>query len=111
MFLILLPIVSLLAFAIALIVNKTTRKDAAWLDAIPGTVVGPALFDYFVWGIKFSLFNWPCCAQKFVFKRFNLATPRGSFAESNHGDEQRGADSTFGSYQAQRSPNASFDDI
>ena len=111
MLLILLPLVTLLAFAVLLVVNKTAGKADTWLDAVPGTVVGPALFGYFVWGLKFALFNWPCCAQKFVFKRFNLATPRGGFAESDYGDANGAEDSANGSYQAQRSPNASFDDL
>ena len=92
MFLIIIPLVSILAFAIMVPVNKfVLKKGGTWKDAIPLTVLPCLLFDFVKWGILFAIFNWPCCAQKWEFKRFNCAKAGGGFSSSDHGDADDGA--------------------
>jgi hypothetical protein len=91
MFLIIIPLVGIIVFAVAFPLNKFVfQKDKTWLQTIPLVVMCPRLIRYVFWGIRFVIFNWPCCPQRYVFKRFNLAKPRGGadFGASSHGDTE-----------------------
>ena len=89
MFLILIPLVSILAFAIALPLNKFVfKKDATWLQAIPLTVVGPAMCVNFYWGVRFLLCN--CKGKAPTFRRWNCPSGDGNekYAAQDHGDDE-----------------------
>ena len=68
MFLILIPLVALVAFGIALPLNKfVLKKDSTWVEAIPLSTLGPLFLDYVRWGGLFVIFNWPCLTQVFIY--------------------------------------------
>jgi hypothetical protein len=99
MFLIIIPLVGIIVFAVALPLNKfVLQKDKSWIESIPLYVVGPRLIQYVMWAVRFLIFNWPCCPQRYVFKRFNLAKPPGGsdFGSSSSYDDNT---ATTGSYQ------------
>ena len=68
MFLILIPLVALVAFGIALPLNKfVLKKDSTWIEAIPLSTLGPLFLDYVRWGGLFLIFNWPCLTQVCIY--------------------------------------------
>ena len=107
MFLILIPLVAMVAFGIAIPLNKfVIKKDGSWLESIPLSTLLPAFCVNFYWGVRFLLCN--CKGKEPVFRRWNCPGSEGtSSMDVDHGDTEQ--DEAEGYQDA--SESAGFDDI
>ena len=109
MFLIIIPLLALVTFAIAIPLNKfVLKKDSTWFQAIPLTTLGPAFCLYIYWGVRFLLCN--CPGRTPMFRRWNC-TSHGNGGGSGAAQGRRGDESDATYQEEDGGGGVTFDDI